>query len=50
MELVIEGLKGRSEWIRRAPLLVRHPKWNLLEGEPAFYLWAGGAGGGAGRM
>ncbi|PSC67117.1 testis-expressed sequence 2 -like [Micractinium conductrix] len=38
--LVVEGLNGRSEWIRRAPLLVAHPEWNLLEGEPAFYLWA----------
>ncbi|PSC67060.1 testis-expressed sequence 2 -like, partial [Micractinium conductrix] len=40
VELVVEGLNGRSEWIRRAPLLVAHPQWNLLEGEPAFYLWA----------
>lgn len=42
VELVGDGLQGRSAWIRRAPLLVQHPKWNLLDGEPAFYLWAGG--------
>ncbi|KAL4449510.1 hypothetical protein ABPG77_007154 [Micractinium sp. CCAP 211/92] len=40
VELVTDGLQGRSNWIRRAPLLIRHPKWNLLEGEPAFFLWA----------
>lgn len=41
VELVADGLKGRSEFIRRAPLLVSHPKWPLLEGEQAFFLWAG---------
>lgn len=45
VELVVDGLKGRSEFIRRAPLLVSHPKWPLLEGEQAFYLWAGAAAG-----
>lgn len=50
VELVADGLKGRSEFIRRAPLLVSHPKWPLLEGEQAFYLWAGTAGGGGGDV
>jgi hypothetical protein len=44
VELVTDGLNGRSDLIRRAPLLVSHPRWKLLEGEPAFYLWAGGWG------
>lgn len=43
VELVADGLRGRSEFIRRAPLLISHPRWKLLEGEPAFYLWAGEA-------
>ena len=42
VELVTDGLNGRSDLIRRAPLLVSHPRWKLLDGEPAFYLWAGG--------
>lgn len=41
VELVEDGLNGRSEFIRRAPLLVAHPRWPLLGGEPSFYLWAG---------
>ena len=41
VELVAEGLQGRSEFIRRAPLALSHASWNLLDGEQAFYLWAG---------
>ena len=49
VELVADGLKGRSEFIRRAPLLISHPRWPLLEGERAFYLWAGAEEGGEWR-
>jgi len=41
VEVVAGGLKGRSRWIRRAPLLVTHPRWNLLDGERGFYILAG---------
>ncbi|GAB4822481.1 hypothetical protein N2152v2_009527 [Parachlorella kessleri] len=40
VEVVAGGLKGRSRWIRRAPLLVSHPRWNLLDGERGFYVLA----------
>jgi hypothetical protein len=49
VELVADGLKGRSEFIRRAPLLISHDRWSLLDGEQAFYLWAGARGYGLQR-
>ena len=32
VELVRDGLNGRSDMVRRAPLLISHPHWNLLDG------------------
>lgn len=40
VELVREGLGGRSETVRRAPLLLSHPSWPLLDGEQTIYLFA----------
>lgn len=38
--IVRDGLKGRSDFIRRAPLLIRHEKHAIMDGECAFYLFA----------
>lgn len=40
VETVRDGLLGRSEMIRRAPLFICHEKWLLLDGEHGFYLFA----------
>jgi len=40
LELLIEGLKGRDSMSRRAPLLLTHPRWNLLDGERGLYIFA----------
>eukprot|EP00887_Chlorella_sp_A99_P003929 scaffold11.g3929.t1 len=40
VEVVTEGLAGRSDLVRRAPLVISHPNWNLLDGERSFYLFA----------
>lgn len=40
VELVEECLNGRSEMVRRAPLLLAHPEWTLLDGEQAIYIFA----------
>eukprot|EP00890_Picochlorum_soloecismus_P005587 jgi/Picsp_1/6029/NSC_03383-R1_protein isoform b len=40
VEIVRDGLLGRSEMIRRAPLFICHEKWLLLDGEHGFYLFA----------
>jgi hypothetical protein len=41
VELVGDGLDGRSEWARRAPLLLSHPRWALLDGCREVFLFAG---------
>ncbi|KAL6768666.1 hypothetical protein ACKKBF_B15705 [Auxenochlorella protothecoides x Auxenochlorella symbiontica] len=40
VELVRDGLNGRSEYIRRGPLLITHAEWPLFAGEQAFFLFA----------
>jgi hypothetical protein len=40
VELVRDGLGGRSEMVRRAPLLLSHPTWPLLNGEQTTYIFA----------
>jgi hypothetical protein len=40
LELLTEGLEGRDSMSRRAPLLLTHPRWNLLDGEPGLYIFA----------
>jgi hypothetical protein len=40
VEIVRDGLLGRSEMIRRAPLFICHEKWLLMDGEHGFYLFA----------
>jgi hypothetical protein len=40
LELLTEGLEGRDSMSRRAPLLVTHARWNLLDGERGLYIFA----------
>ena len=40
IELVHDGLKGRSDMNRRAPLLLSHSTWPLIENESSFYIFA----------
>lgn len=40
IELVRDGLQGRSEMVRRAPLLLTHPTWPLFRGENALFIFA----------
>ena len=40
VELVRDGLGGRSEMVRRAPLLLSHPSCPLLDGERALFIFA----------
>lgn len=40
VEIVRDGLLGRSDMIRRAPILLCHPEWLLMEGEHGFYMFA----------
>lgn len=42
VELVRDGLVGRSSFLRRGPLLVSHEHWALFGGEKGFYMFAGG--------
>ncbi|KAH7615656.1 hypothetical protein Ndes2526B_g09599 [Nannochloris sp. 'desiccata'] len=40
VELVRDGLQGRSELARKAPLLLAHPSWPLLDGEKKIFIFA----------
>ena len=42
VELVADGLQGRSHFLRRGPLLISHEHWALFAGEQGFYMFAGG--------
>ena len=39
----MDGLAGKSRWLRKAPLELRHPHRPLLDGRPAVLLFAGGS-------
>ncbi|KAI8106919.1 hypothetical protein M9434_001572 [Picochlorum sp. BPE23] len=40
VDIVRDSLQGRSDFLRRAPLLIRHESWLLMDGEHGFYLFA----------
>jgi len=40
IDIVRDGLKGRSDYLRRAPLLVSNDTYLLMDGEHGFYLFA----------
>ena len=40
VEIVRNGLKGRSDFLRRAPLLIKHEQHAIIEGERGLYLFA----------
>lgn len=40
IELVQDGLQGRSEMVRKAPLLLSHSSWPLLNGEKKIFIFA----------
>jgi len=40
IELVRDGLQGRSEMVRKAPLLLSHSSWPLLDGEKKIFIFA----------
>jgi hypothetical protein len=40
IELVRDGLQGRSEMVRRAPLLLSHSSWPLLDGDKKVFIFA----------
>jgi hypothetical protein len=39
VSVVTDGLKGKSLWWQKGPLLISHPQRTLLQGEAAFYLF-----------
>ena len=40
IDIVRDGLKGRSDYLRRAPLLISNDRFLLMDGEHGFYLFA----------
>lgn len=43
VEVVVDGLAGKSRWLRKAPLELRHARRPLLDGRAAVLLFAGGS-------
>jgi len=40
IDIVRDGLKGRSDFLRRSPLLISHDHHAIMDGERGFYLFA----------
>ena len=43
VEVVVDGLAGKSRWLRKAPLELHHAHRPLLDGRAAVLLFAGGS-------
>ena len=45
VEVLKEATKGRSRWLRKAPLRISHPSCALLDGQASVLLFAAGSAG-----
>ncbi len=43
MTIVKEGLRGKSRWLRKAPLEIKHPDRDIFEGQREVLLFAAGS-------
>lgn len=43
MNILTEGLRGKSRWLRKSPLEIKHPERDIFEGHREVLLFAAGS-------